>query len=75
MACRNCYKYPLCESCESPKGSCEKPWAYQMDKNFKRNLDMKEHKMPEDNTETYSFSEIGGTRIYWKRRKTNGLIK
>lgn len=22
MACRNCYKYPLCEKCESPKGSC-----------------------------------------------------
>lgn len=22
MACRNCYKYPLCEKCESPKGIC-----------------------------------------------------
>ena len=22
MACRNCYKYPFCEKCESPKGIC-----------------------------------------------------
>ena len=68
MACRNCYKYPFCEKCESPKGSCEKPWMYQMVRDFKSKLDMKEHKTPEDKTQIYSFSEIGGTRIYWKRR-------
>ena len=24
MACRNCYKYPFCEYCKSPTGTCEK---------------------------------------------------
>lgn len=23
MACKNCYKYPLCERCEGPQGHCE----------------------------------------------------
>lgn len=35
MACRNCYKYPLCEKCESPKGSCieEKSKRIEKEKN------------------------------------------
>jgi hypothetical protein len=29
---------------------------------------MEKRETPEDKTQTYSFSEIGGTKIYWKRR-------
>lgn len=34
MACRNCYKYPLCEKCNSPKESCneEKSKRIELDK-------------------------------------------
>lgn len=34
MACKNCYKYPLCEKCSSPKGNCneEKSKRIELDK-------------------------------------------
>lgn len=42
MACRNCYKYPFCEKCNSPTGNCneekskrierEKVWTVMMTK-------------------------------------------
>jgi len=34
MACKNCYKYPLCEKCNSPKGTCneEKSKRVELDK-------------------------------------------
>lgn len=67
MACRNCYRYPLCEKCNGPQGTCERVINFDRG-DFKSRLKMRTDEIPKDNTIDWNSSEVGEIKIYWKKR-------